>query len=94
MLLTRHGLVNRLAIIRAIRDEAGDLSADLLEQFGNFAYVVCIILGQSVRNDFTGVRVDREMELAPRSAMATVSLLVPLALSEQFQPCAVDNQIS
>ena len=94
MLLTCHGLVNRLAIICAIRDEAGDLAVDLLEQTGNFADVVCIILGQGVRNDFTGVRVDREMELAPRSATAAVSLLVPLALSEQFQPRAVDNQMS
>jgi hypothetical protein len=32
MLLTRHGLVNRLAIISAIRDEASDLAVDLLEQ--------------------------------------------------------------
>jgi hypothetical protein len=93
MLLTRHGLVNRLAIICAIRDEAGDLAVDLLEQSGNFADVVRIILSQSVRNDFTGVRVDRKMELAP-SAMAAVSLLVPLALSEQLQPRAVDNQMS
>ena len=66
----------------------------LFEQSGYFAYVVSIILGQSVRNDLTGVRVDREMELAPRSAMAAVSLLVPLALSEQFQARAVDNQMS
>src|SRR6516164_3361840 len=94
MLLTHYGLVDRLAIICAIRDEAGDLAVDLLEQSGNFTYVVCIILGQSVRNDFTGVRVDRKMELAPRSALAAVSLLVPLALSEQFQPRAVDNQMS
>ena len=55
MLLTRNGLVDRLTIICAIRDEAGNLAVDLLEQSGNFAYVVCIILGQSVRNDFTGV---------------------------------------
>jgi hypothetical protein len=65
VLLTCHGLVDRLAILCAIRDEAGNLAADLLEQSGNFAYVVYIILGQSVRNNLTGVRVDREMELAP-----------------------------
>ena len=37
--------------------------------------------------------VDRQMELAPGSAAAAVSLFVPLALSEQFQPRAVDNQM-
>jgi hypothetical protein len=60
---------------------------DLLEQSGNFAYVVCIILGQSVRNGFTGVRVDREMELAPRSAMAAVSLLVPVPRKRLVGAC-------
>jgi hypothetical protein len=40
MLLTRHGLVDRLAIICAIRDEADDLAVNLFEQSGNFAYVV------------------------------------------------------
>jgi hypothetical protein len=61
MLLMCYGLVDWLAIICAIRDEAGDLAVDLPEQSGDFANVVCIILGQCTCNSLAGVRIDREM---------------------------------
>jgi hypothetical protein len=86
MLLTRHGPVDRLAIIRAVSDEAGDLVVDLLEQTWSFTDVVCIIPGQHICDCFPGVHIDREMQLAPGSAMVAVSLFVPCAVSKEFQP--------
>ena len=64
-LLIRHRLVDRLAVVCAVRDEADDLAFNLLEQTWNFANVVGAVIGQRVRNDFTAACVDREVELPP-----------------------------
>jgi hypothetical protein len=89
MLLIRHCLVDRLAVVCAVRDEAGDLAFNLPEQTWNFANVVGAVIGQHVRNDFTGACVDREVELPPGPAGAAI----PFALSEQLQARAVDDQM-
>jgi len=86
VLSTCHSLVDRLAVVRAVRNEAGNLAGDLLEQTGNFVGVIGTILSQCVLHDFTSARVDRQMKLPPRSTAAAMSLFIPFALSEQLQP--------
>ena len=94
MLLTCHSLIDRIAIIRTVRDEAGNLAINLLKQPGNFAGVIGTVVGQGVRDDFASACVNRQMQLPPGPAATTVSFLIPFALSEQFQPGAVDDQVS
>jgi hypothetical protein len=93
MLLIRHRLVDRLAVVCAVRDEADDLAFNLLEQTWNFANVVGAVIGQRVRIDFTAACVDREVELPPGPAGAAMSFFIPFALSEQLQARAVDDQM-
>jgi hypothetical protein len=89
-----HSLIDRIAIIRTVRDEAGNLAIDLLKQPGNFPGVIGTIVGEGIRDDFASACVNRQVQLPPGPATTTVSFLIPFALSEQFQPGAVDDQMS
>src|SRR5713101_1282447 len=93
VLFARNRLVDWLAVVCAVRDEAGDLAFNLLEQTGNFANVVGTVVGQHVRDDFTGVCVDRKVELPPGPTGAAMPFFIPLAASEQLQARAVDDQM-
>src|SRR5215469_3519262 len=89
-----HCLVDRFAVVCTVRDEAGDLAFNLFEQTWNFANIVGTIVGQSVRNDFTGACVDCEVELPPGPAGAAMPFFIPLASSKRLQAGAVDDQMS
>ncbi len=79
MLFTRHRLVDRLAVVCTVRDEAGDLAFNLLEQTWNFANVVRTVVGQNVGDDLTGLCVDREVPCPNnfRPVLSTIRCLAP-----------------
>jgi hypothetical protein len=67
MLFIGHRLVDRLAVVCAVCDEADDIAFNLPEQTWNFANVVGAVIGQRVLNDFTAACVDREVIQSVRS---------------------------
>jgi hypothetical protein len=81
-------VIGRIAIIGTIGGELADFSADLAEQRLYLSGVA------SVRNDLTGVGIDRQMQFAPATMrLCLVFFFQPLARALGFQPGAVNQQV-
>jgi hypothetical protein len=83
----------RFAIVSTIRHDARDLALDLLEQDRHLAGVSSLTAGQRTRGYLAGLGINRGVQLAPGPASSAVLLAVPLALSEQLQTRAVEQQV-
>ena len=89
-----HGIVNGLAIIRAVCRERRNVGIDLIEQFGKFGNVADIIRRQFGRDDFMRVGINAEVQLAPPPARPdAVFLIEPFALAVNLQAGAVDEKM-
>ncbi len=92
-LACRGGRVGGLAVIGTVRRYGRDHALSLPEQARHLGRVVSMPFGQHVRCDLARVGIDRETKLAPLPAHPAVPLGIPLALSEQLQPRAVQHQV-
>ena len=63
-----HGIIDRLAIIRAVRRHRRNISIDLIKQIRHFGNVADIVRRQFHRDDFMRVGINAEMQLAPPPA--------------------------
>ena len=87
-------LVNRLAIIGAVRNYAGDPSFHCRQQSRTLCDVTGILVCQDVRHDLTRFGVDSQMQLAPSPWLAAMLLGIPLALSEYLRARAVQHDVN
>ena len=70
-----HGLVNRIAIVGAIRSHSGDRVRDLVEQ-GTDQGGIAVLGGRQLRSeDLAAVGIDRQVQLASGPARLTAMLL-------------------
>ena len=86
--------VNRLAVIDAIGNNAGDPSFHCRQQSRNLRDVAAILVCQDVRHDRTRFGVDSQMQLAPPPWLAAMLLRIPLALTEDLQAGAVQHDVN
>jgi len=78
-LVVGDGLVHWFPIISAVRHHGGDRTLDCPEQRRHLARVIRGVVGQAAGDDFAGIGINGEVQLAPGTACPTVLLLVPLA---------------
>jgi hypothetical protein len=57
------------------------------------ASIIEIVAGQHAGDEFAGIGVKSEMQLAPGPSGPAMLLLIPLTLTKQFQPGAVHHQV-
>ena len=86
-------LINRLAVIGAVGNNADDPSFHCRQQGRNLCDVAGILVCQDVRHDFTRFGIDSQMQLAPLPWLATVFLGIPLTLTEDLQTGAVQHDM-
>lgn len=86
-------LIDGLAVVSTVRRDARDLALDLAEQARHLTSVIGLVAGQDAGGDLARIGVQREVELPPGAARPAVPSLLPLALPEQLQPGAVDQQV-
>jgi hypothetical protein len=87
------GLVHGLAIVSAIRHNAGDLTPDLLQQEWHLAGISGFLAGQHTRDDFARFGINGHVQLTPEPAGSPMLLAIPLARPEQLEARAVDQQV-
>ena len=85
----------RRAIIGTVRQKSGNRAVDLIQEPGQSCRIANVVQGQISANDFTGYKVETEVQLAPGFAFGPCVMLVlqPLALTEDLQPSAVHHQM-
>src|SRR5260370_14337312 len=89
-----HGIVNGLAIIRAVCRERRNVGSDLIEQFGKFGDVADIVRRQFGRDDFMRVSINAEVQLSPAAERPNaVFLIEPFPLTVNLQAGAVDEKM-
>ena len=89
-----HGIVNGLAIIRAVCGHRCNVSIDLIEQFRHFGNVADIVRRQFHGDDFMRVGINAEVQLAPAAARPdTMFLIQPFALAVNLEAGAVDEEM-
>jgi hypothetical protein len=66
---------------------------DLLEQDRHLAGIYGFLAGQHTRDDLARFGINGQMQLAPGPAGSAVLVTIPLALSEQLQARAVEQQM-
>jgi hypothetical protein len=87
-------LVDRLAVVGAVRDHARDAALRLPEQGWRPDCVIRVAIRQHMRGDLAGAGINGEMQLAPVPACSTMLLGIPLALAKQLQPGAVEHEVN
>ncbi len=87
-------LINRLAVIGAVGNNADDPSFHCRQQGRNLCDVAGILVCQDVRHDLTRFGIDSQMRLAPPSRLAAMLLGLPLALTEDLQARAVQHDVN
>src|ERR1700733_4061188 len=87
-------LIDRLAVIGAVGNDAGDPSFHCRQQGRNLCDVAAILVCQDVRHDLTRFGIDSQMQLAPLPWLAAVLLGIPLALTEDLQAHAVQHGVN
>src|SRR5580692_8488488 len=86
-------LIDRLAVVGTIGNDAGDPSFHCRQQSRCLRGVAAILVCQAVRHDLTRFGVDSQMQLAPLPRLATMLLGIPLALTEYLQTGAVQHDV-
>src|SRR3954469_21870584 len=90
-----HGAVNRLAVIRTVRDHRGKGTGDLIEQGADLGGVALLVARQLGREDFAGAGINGQMKLTPGPLAAhTVLLRQPLARAVDLQPSCVYHDVN
>jgi hypothetical protein len=89
----------RMTVLRVVRPVAADridwhVGGDLVEQIGQHAGVVDVLMGHQRTAYLTGLRVHRQMHLAPGAAFRiAVFAHFPFAFAVKLEPRAVDDQM-
>ena len=87
-----NGPVDRIAVIRAVRQDDGDRGRNLIKQRANQRGVALLGRGQGRSENLAGVRIDGQVQLAPAPPIAAAMLgHPPFTGAENLQAGAVDH---
>src|SRR5208337_3534840 len=87
-----NGPVDRIAVIRAVRQDGGDRGRNLVKQRANQRGVALLGRGQGRSENLAGVRIDGQVQLAPGPPIAAAMLgHLPFTGAENLQAGAVDH---
>ena len=85
--------IGGLAVIGIVGGHGCDRTLSLPEQGQHLGRVVSVPFGQHMGCDLARVGIDGKVQLAPLPPRPAMLLGIPLALAEQFQPCAVQHEV-
>ena len=90
----RDRLMGGRTIVGTIGDDFFYFFFNLRQQWPRLRRVVRKLIGEHLGNDHVTVGVDRKMQLAPRPArLRAMFCYQPLACSEDFQTCTVNQHM-